>query len=138
MTERLVFALALIVIGVAVWVAHNRLALKRLAKKTPTDPALTDAAPGTPVILYFTTPFCAPCKTQQQPALQKLAARFGRAVQIIQVDATEDAAAADRWGVFSAPTTFVLDAAHTPRFVNRGVATDTQLAQQLADLGATA
>jgi hypothetical protein len=37
--------------------------------------------------------------------------------------------------VFSAPTTFVLDGQMQPRFVNRGVATREQLADQLGALG---
>jgi len=42
--------------------------------------------------------------------LEPTANRTGRKTsQIVKIDATENPEAADRWGVFSAPTTFVLD-----------------------------
>jgi hypothetical protein len=50
------------------------------------------------------------------------------------VDATQDPDAADRWGVFSAPTTFVLDKGGNPRHVNRGVASTERLKEQLGSL----
>jgi thioredoxin-like negative regulator of GroEL len=135
MLERLLIALLIIAIGALAWRAWNRYSLTRVAEQTPTDPALEAAARGTPTILYFTTPFCATCRTQQQPALQQITAAYGSAVQIIQIDAAADTESADRWGVFSAPTTFVLDGQMQPRFVNRGVATREQLADQLGALG---
>jgi thioredoxin-like negative regulator of GroEL len=134
MIERLILAGMLIALGVIAWIAWNRLSLRRLALHTAVDPLLASAVPGVPVILYFTTPFCMPCKTQQQPALQALIQEWAGRVQVVQVDATADPAAADRWGVISAPTTFVLDAARTPRFVNRGVAPRDLLAQQVGSL----
>jgi hypothetical protein len=51
---------------------------------------------------------------------------------VIQVDASEQPDVAERWGVFSAPTTFVLDPDHMPRQVNRGVASVETLKKQLA------
>lgn len=132
MIERLLLALLITVAAALAWRLYQRHSLRRLTTQAPSDPALADAAPGTPVIVYFTTPFCAPCRTQQQPALQQIAAHFGAGVQIVQVDAAADTETADRWGVLSAPTTFVLDAAHQPRYVNRGVADAATLREQLA------
>lgn len=131
MLERLLLALLLAAAAVFIWRVYQRHSLRRLAERAPIDPALSNAAPGTPVIVYFTTPFCAPCRTQQRPALDQIAAQFGAGVQIVQVDAAADTEAADRWGVLSAPTTFVLDATHQPRYVNRGVATAATLREQL-------
>jgi thioredoxin-like negative regulator of GroEL len=131
MPERLLLALLLAAAAVIVWRLYGRLSLRRL-QQASADPALAAAAPGTPVIVYFTTPFCAPCRTQQRPALDQIAAQFGAGVQIVQVDAAAEPEAADRWGVLSAPTTFVLDAMHQPRYVNRGVATAATLREQLA------
>lgn len=132
MIERAIIALAIIAAAVIGWIIWNRLTLRRARATAPIDPLLTDTTPDLPVILYFTTPFCAPCRTQQQPALHALTRDWAGRVQVVQVDATADPAAADRWGVVSAPTTFVLDAARTPRFVNRGVAPRELLAQQIA------
>lgn len=131
MLERVLIAILLVALGVVVWQLNNRLTLRRAARNAPKDPLLVDVTPGVPVVLYFTTPFCAPCETQQKPALAQLARQLPEQVQIIQIDATQDPVSADRWGVFSAPTTFVLDRTHTPRHVNRGVASTEQLLQQL-------
>jgi thioredoxin-like negative regulator of GroEL len=74
---------------------------------------------------------CAPCKTQQTPALARLQTELGDALQVVQIDATEQPEAAERWGVFSAPTTFVLDARGITQAVNYGVAGADKLRQQL-------
>ena len=85
---------------------------------------------GKPTIVYFTTPFCMPCKTQQQPALTQLRSELDH-VQVVQIDATEQPDVADRWGVFSAPTTFILDTLGQPREVNHGVADVHKLRRQI-------
>lgn len=131
MSERLIFAIFLIALGCAGWLIFNRVSVRRLAGRTPTDPLLRGLRPGAPAIVYFTTPFCDPCRTQQMPALARLQNELGEAIQIVQVDAVEQPEDADRWGVFSAPTTFVLDGAHRPRHVNRGVASADMLKRQL-------
>jgi thiol-disulfide isomerase/thioredoxin len=135
MLERLLIAGIVIAAALLVWCAWNRYSLRRLKASASVDPALAAVAPGTPVIVYFTTPFCAPCRTQQVPALEQIAQAYGAGVQIVRVDAAEDTATADRWGVISAPTTFVLDSHRQPRFVNRGVATAAVLGDQLRQVG---
>ena len=82
-------------------------------------------------MLYFTTPTCAPCKYAQRPALSKLQTQLGEAVQVIQVDATEDPDAATRWGVQTVPTTYILDGAGKPLHVNHGVADVNKLTTQV-------
>ncbi len=131
MVERLLLAAGLIGFGVAVWMVVNRLSVRRLAAVAPTDPLLTDLRAGIPAVLYFTTPFCEPCRTLQKPALAQLERELGPSIQVIQVDASEQPDIADRWGVFSAPTTFILDGEHKPRQVNRGVASVETLKKQL-------
>jgi thiol-disulfide isomerase/thioredoxin len=131
MFERLLFAAGLIVLGIAVWSVVNRLSIRRLAARASDDPLLSDLRTGVPAIVYFTTPFCVPCRTLQRPALDELEAELGLSIQVVQVDASEQPDVADRWGVFSAPTTFILDGEHRPRQVNRGVATVDRLKQQV-------
>lgn len=131
MVERLLIAAGLIGLGVAVWVVANRLSVRRLAALAPEDPMLTNLRSGIPAILYFTTPYCDPCRTLQKPALVELEADLGPSIQVIQVDASEQPDVADRWGVFSAPTTFILDGEHRPRQVNRGVASAETLKRQV-------
>jgi thioredoxin-like negative regulator of GroEL len=105
--------------------------LAQVAQTAPLDPILQDTQRGIPTIVYFTTPGCVPCKTQQQPALARLKANSDQPIQIIQIDAAEQPEVAQRWGVMTAPTTFVLDAQGKPRAVNYGVADEHKLRQQL-------
>jgi thiol-disulfide isomerase/thioredoxin len=131
MLERIAIVIVVMVVAVAVyrvWVAYQ---LRKVGVLKSTDPLLSTARPGVPVIVYFTAPHCVPCRTQQQPALEQLRYDLNDNVQIFKVDATENPAAAERWGVLTAPTTFVLDDNLQPRHVNYGVADTRKLKQQL-------
>ncbi len=131
MIERLAAAVVLIALGV---IAYRWMIARQIRQTTalaPTDPLLSGIAPGVPTILYFTTPMCIPCKTQQAPALSRLQSELGAALQVVKVDATEQPDAAKRWGVFCAPTTFVLDGRGTTLAVNHGVAEAETLRHQL-------
>ena len=135
MIERLLIAGILIVLGTFAWGVFNRLSVRRAANAAPHDPLLANLRSDTPAILYFTTPFCEPCRTLQKPALNRLQDELGHDIQVLQIDATEQPDVADRWGVFSAPTTFILDRSLTPRQVNRGVASVETLRKQLQAIG---
>jgi thiol-disulfide isomerase/thioredoxin len=131
MAERLLIVVVLFALGAAAYCAFRCLHVRRAARSAATDPLLRDLKPGIPAVLYFTTPLCVPCRTQQQPALARLQAELGEAVQIVRVDAAEDPEAAARWGVFTAPTTFILDRRGQPRAVNHGVTETAQLRHQI-------
>ena len=131
MIERTIIVLALLVLGTGLYSALRRTHVRRAVAQALNDPILRDLKPDTPAIVYFTTPTCIPCRTQQQPALVRLQTELGERIQIIRVDAAENPDAAERWGVFSAPTTFVLDARGKPREVNHGVADAEKLKRQI-------
>lgn len=131
MVERIFITLVVLMLGAAAYYTFKRLNLRRAASSAPTDPILSDLKPGVPTIVYFTTPGCIPCRTQQQPALAKLKTELGENVQVVKIDAAEDPDAADRWGVVSAPTTFILDTRGQPRDVNHGVADAAKLRRQI-------
>lgn len=133
MIERLLLAAVLLALGVIVYVWLRRRQVQAIAAR-PTDPLLTDLRPGVPAIVYFTTPTCAPCRFQQRPALAALRDQWGERVQIVEVDTTRQPDDAERWGVFTAPTTFILDSAHAARAVNHGVADAATLTRQLQAL----
>jgi thioredoxin 1 len=90
--------------------------------------------PNKPVIVYFTTPDCVPCKTVQRPALNEVSALLGEKLQVVEIDATERPDLARTWGVMSVPTTFLLDARGQARHVNNGVARVEKLLEQLQTL----
>ncbi len=120
---RLVLALVIVGVGVGLYALNNRLLLGRAPKNS------LDAS-GKPVLLYFTTPTCAPCKTVQKPAIAKIQETLGEMLKVIEVDATEQPDLAKRWGVLSVPTTFVIDSRGQARYVNHGVARADKLLKQ--------
>jgi thiol-disulfide isomerase/thioredoxin len=84
-----------------------------------------------PVLVYFTTPGCAPCKTVQKPAIEQVKNMLANGLEVVEIDAAEQPEVARRWGVVSVPTTFVLDAHGQARYVNNGVARAEKLFKQL-------
>ncbi|WP_322791835.1 thioredoxin family protein [Bellilinea sp.] len=133
--SRILWAGLLIGVGVGFFLLVNRTILHRTAGLSRYLPGWQ---PGRPVILYFTTPDCAPCRTIQRPALQRVQAEWGDRLQVIEVDATRHADLAKRWGVLSVPTTFLLDTSGKPRFVNHGVTHAEHLMDQLRRLSGQA
>jgi len=85
-----------------------------------------------PYILYFTGEGCTVCKTHQEPALAKLGE-----VRVQRVDAIVDRELADRFNVYTLPTTVVIAPDGKPVHVNYGYAPAPKLQQQLAELGMT-
>lgn len=131
MIERLLIALVLIVAGVVAYQLFIQAQRRYTTALVPRDPLLKDIERGTPIIVYFTTPMCAPCRTIQTPALSKLQTELGEKLHIIKIDATEQPQDADRWGVFSSPTTFIIDSEGKTQAVNHGVADYAKLKRQL-------
>jgi thioredoxin 1 len=127
------FGLALGIIGLSVflyWSLNQRLLLRAQNNVF----SLLTAPPNKPVIVYFTTPDCAPCKTIQRPALNQLAGLLGDKLQVIEIDASQQPDIAKHWGVMSVPTTFLLDKHGKARYVNNGVARVEKLMEQVQSL----
>jgi len=128
---RLALAVGIILTGLlAYWWINQRLLVRAQGNLSGLFPTL----PNKPVIVYFTTPDCAPCKTVQRPAIQKVTTLLGENVQVVEIDATEHPDLAKTWGVMSVPTTFLLDAHGEARFVNNGVTRAEKLMEQLQSL----
>ncbi|OGO36610.1 MAG: hypothetical protein A2W35_16450 [Chloroflexi bacterium RBG_16_57_11] len=128
---RLLIALGLLLAGLIVYRAINGLTLRRVRARAP---RLERMRTGVPVLLYFTTPTCAPCKTVQRPAIQRLQERIGERMEVVEVDASSQPELASQWGVLSVPTTFIIDAQGNPRYVNHGVAPLDKLQRQFAEI----
>jgi thiol-disulfide isomerase/thioredoxin len=124
-------ALGIIVLGMfAYWLINQRL----LVRAQNNALSLFGKLPNKPVIVYFTTPDCVPCKTIQRPALNQLTSVMGDKLEVIEIDATKRPELAKQWGVLSVPTTFLLDAHGEARYVNNGVARVEKLMEQLQTL----
>src|SRR5207245_6770831 len=88
----------------------------------PTGPA------GEPYLIYFTGDSCAVCRTHQEPALAML-----DGIRIDKIDAVADRVLADRFHVYTLPTTVVMAADGHALHVNYGYAAAPKLERQLAD-----
>lgn len=128
MVERLLIAIALVVLGVGLVVLwqwrQRRLGARGLR-------GLVGVKAGRPTVVYFTLPQCGPCLALQRPALAQLQAELGEGVQVVTIDASAQPEVAKGWGVVSVPTTFVLDATGATVAVNNGVALVEKLRGQL-------
>jgi thioredoxin-like negative regulator of GroEL len=128
---RLLWAAAIIGLGASLYFLVNRLILSHDRSRSA---GLETTRRGAPVLLYFTTPTCAPCKTVQRPAIQRLHEKLGEWLQVVEIDAAAHPEIASQWGVLSVPTTFVIDPRGQPRYVNHGVASAEKLLKQIKDL----
>jgi thioredoxin 1 len=129
---RVGITLLLVVVGVLAYTAFSRFSVRRAEGR---QLGLESAKPGVPTVLYFTTPYCAPCRTIQAPALDKLAATYGDDLQVIKIDADEQPEVAKHWGVMTVPTTYVIDRKGKPKFFNPGIAKADKLEKQLVAAG---
>lgn len=128
---RFFLAIGIIALGVTVYWLFNQHLLVRAKNNIFT---LFKTLPNKPVIVYFTTPDCVPCKTIQRPALDKIKTLLGEKLQVIEIDASEQPDLAKKWGVMSVPTTFLLDTRGEARYVNNGVARVEKLMEQVQTL----
>ena len=137
MIERIVIVIVLAIAGVVAYRLFTLRQVKKAVKNAPTDPLLASRKFGVPTIVYFTTPDCAPCRLQQTPTLNTLSTELGEnGLQVIRVDATQDPEAAQRWGVFSVPTTLIVDIDGVPRHVHNGVVSAHILKSQIEAISA--
>ena len=128
---RFAFAIGIIFLGVGVnWLFNRRL----ISRAKGGIGSLFNTLPNKPTIIYFTTPDCAPCKTVQRPALEKLISLLGEKLHVIEIDATQQPEVAKTWGVMSVPTTFLLNSRGEACYVNNGVARVEKLMEQIQTL----
>jgi thioredoxin 1 len=124
-------AVSIIVMGAFLYWLINQRLLLRARNNVFT---LFNEPPNKPVLVYFTTPDCAPCKTVQRPAIDRVSNLLGEKLEVIEINAYEQPDLARTWGVMSVPTTFVLDARGEARYVNNGVARAEKLLEQIQTL----
>jgi len=83
------------------------------------------------LVIAFTTPDCAPCRTAQRPALERLHVAHPQAVSIREIDATVEPELAQRFGILSVPSTVVIDRHGRVVAINHTLAASGKLAAQL-------
>ena len=118
---------ALAVAG-AVVLAAACLEIYRSSRARRLAAGATAAPASEPYILYFTGDSCTVCRTHQEPALAKLGA-----IRVDKVDAVAEREMADRFHVYTLPTTVVMAADGHALHVNYGYAPAPKLERQLAE-----
>ncbi|HSS94087.1 MAG TPA: thioredoxin family protein [Candidatus Dormibacteraeota bacterium] len=118
---------AVAVVGIVVLIAAGleayRSARARRLAAGATAPPSTE-----PYVLYFTGENCTVCRTHQEPALAKLPG-----IRVDKVDAIAERELADRFHVYTLPTTVVMTADGRALHVNYGYAPAAKLDRQLAE-----
>jgi len=125
MLERILLSLALIAFLVLAYrlFQHRHLARLRL-------PGAEAGRSLQPSLLYFCSDDCAPCVTQAH-FLRQLPNQVTRQIRIEQIDAEKESETAARYGVFTLPTTMLVDRQGSVRHVNYGLTDAGKLASQL-------
>jgi thioredoxin 1 len=90
------------------------------------------AAIGKPTLLYFTGEYCAPCKFQQTPVVEKLRAKLADSVCVKIIDVSVQPDLADHYKVLTLPTTVIVDRRGQVAHINYGVTTQDKLEAQLS------
>jgi thioredoxin-like negative regulator of GroEL len=112
----------LVVLAAAGLEAYRSVRARRLAVGATAAPA------AAPYILYFTGDSCTVCRTHQEPALAKLGD-----VRVDKVDAIAERELAERFHVYTLPTTVVMSPEGRALHVNYGYAPANKLDRQLAE-----
>lgn len=122
---------ALAVVGTVVLAAACLEIVRARLARARTIGATAEAA-NEPYVLYFTGEGCTVCRTHQEPALAKLGS-----VRVDKVDAIVERELADRFHVYTLPTTVVMSPEGRALHVNYGYATAPKLERQLAEARGT-
>ena len=128
---RIMISLAIVAGGLLLYWLLNRMLLARARVQAN---RLSLGGRGRPILLYFSSPTCAPCRTVQRPAIQRLSEMTAGRLEVVEIDTAQRPEVASQWGVLSVPTTLVIDAQGRPRHVNHGVTPAEKLMQQIQDL----
>lgn len=118
---------ALAVAGVVVLAAACLEVVRARSARARALGATAEAA-SEPYLLYFTGEGCTVCRTHQEPALAKLGS-----VRVDKVDAIAERALAERFHVYTLPTTVVMSPEGRALHVNYGYAAAPKLERQLAE-----
>jgi hypothetical protein len=122
---------ALAAVGIVVLIAACLEIFRARLARAKTVGATAGPA-GEPYLLYFTGEGCTVCRTHQEPALAKLGS-----VRVDKVDAIAERELADRFHVYTLPTTVVMSPEGRALHVNYGYATAPKLERQLAEARGT-
>ncbi len=131
MIERILLVIVLFVVGRLVYGVYTKRKIAQISTLASADPVLTGLKSGVATVVYFTSVSCAPCNAVVTPALERLQNEFQDRVQIVKIDAVENQNDAQRWGVISIPTMFILNKRNDAIQINHGVVNEETLRAQI-------
>ncbi len=121
MIERIIIVALLILIGAAVYYAYQYQHKRRLKIKLAED---------RPTLLYFRNDSCSPCMTQAH-YLEILEKKFKDKFALQKIDTELEPEKAAKYGVFTLPTTLLVDPQGDVKYINYGLTNTFRLSQQL-------
>lgn len=124
MIERIFIILILAFVGSGAYIALKSLHMKRMGSVQNEDK---------PLLLYFRSDNCGPCTTQAR-YLDQLTEKWSGNLAIHKIDTDNEPETARQYGVFTLPTTILVDKLGKVREINYGLTNCHKLAQQLSGL----
>lgn len=126
MIERLLITTLFILLGTTAYVTFKRRHVRVLGD-------LGTAVSATPTILYFASESCAACPSQAR-YLDQLTLQWQDRLNVQKIDAEVEPETAVKYGVFTLPTTILIDQRGDVREINYGLTPTQKLTQQVARL----
>lgn len=130
MFERILISLALIILLLAAYGLFQARHRVRAQKAFRRQPIMANDQPS---LLYFWSDDCAPCVTQAQ-FLRQLPEQVREQVRVEKIDAEKEPEMAATYGVFTLPTTMLVDGQGSVRHVNYGLTDVRKLTGQLENI----
>lgn len=121
MVERAIVVILLVLAGAAVYWAFKYRHMRRLK---------IELAEDRPTLLYFRSDSCSPCMTQSH-YLEELERDYRDRVAMQKIDTELEPEKAAEYGVFTLPTTLVVDRQGEVKYINYGLTNTFRLSRQL-------
>lgn len=122
MFERLLLTLLIVALAWLAFQAFQRTHRQRIR--------VAAALPPQPALLYFRSDTCAPCHTQAL-FLEQVTEKFRGRILFEKIDADIETERARQYGVFTLPTTILVDGQGVVKQINYGLTDNHKLSRQL-------
>jgi thiol-disulfide isomerase/thioredoxin len=135
--ERVLISIIHILLGSGAYMAFKRRHVRQLGNRemiSEQSTAVDYPSIGNPLtVLYFRSQGCAACPAQAR-YLQQLDTAWNGRLAIRKIDADIEPEKAAQYGVFTLPTTIIMDAKGVVRDINYGLTNVDKLNKQLASV----
>ncbi|HAP77887.1 MAG TPA: hypothetical protein DCR14_17615 [Acidimicrobiaceae bacterium] len=133
MIERVLITTLLIMLGTSAYATFKRRHVRVLGDLATAAATDSPATTGSATILYFASDSCAACPSQAR-YLEQLLAQWPEGLAVQKIDTAVEPETAVKYGVFTLPTTILIDQQGDVREINYGLTPTHKLTQQVASL----